>query len=185
MKRLGMIVVFLALVFLFGECASFSSSLMPSEKHKEILFISSYEELGGVLVKFAKYEEIRGLAVSANFYNQAGQGTRNSIDSLIAFMLSLKFRPVFVYGQPLDVGLVEKLLGRKVSGCEPLVIAGIFPSIEIKNGTPDVVNTCIACDKILSEGDFRELITNHWQRMKETTLKDWGYKLLDDRREEK
>lgn len=165
--------------------AIFSPAMSATGEKEEILFISSYEELGSVLVKFAKGEEIRGLAISANFYNQANQGTRNSIDSFVAFIISLQFRPVFVYGQPLDAGLAEKLLGREVLGCEPLVIAGVFPSIEIKSGVSDVVNTCVACDKILSEEDFRKMITNHWQRMKETTLKDWGYKLLDDCCEEK
>lgn len=53
MKRTGMIIVFLALAFLLGGCASFSSSLMPSEKH---LAISPWKDYEGAEAAFKKIE---------------------------------------------------------------------------------------------------------------------------------
>lgn len=132
----------------------------------EISFIASEEELDIAIAD----SNLRGIAISVNFYNISSHETQFKIHDLVYRVVAFKNRPVFLYGQPFDRKLANMLLrvGDDVedgSGCTPTAWAGIFPQEQ------DVGKMCGADDKPRSEENFRKWIIDFWDSSKNQFLK--------------
>lgn len=140
------------------------ASSIPALAEEEIFFISSENELATAV---EQRDELKGLAVSVNFYNSMTSKKRGEIDALVKYTISLKLRPVFLYGQPFDRVLAQRLLvDEDGSGCRPTAWAGVFPKID------DVGEMCGADDSPRDEARFRSWISSYWKDAQKLFLKN-------------
>ncbi|OGF62209.1 hypothetical protein A2926_00125 [Candidatus Giovannonibacteria bacterium RIFCSPLOWO2_01_FULL_44_40] len=142
----------------------------------EITFIASNAELQFAL---DVQQELRGLAVSSDFYATATNDTKEKIDELAKFLLNQGLRPVFIYGYNIDSAVLDKLFGsRGETSCRPLVMVGVFPTLYL-SGVLDgaTVEMCGGDESIRSEEWFRNWIFEYWRETKED-LKNRGYAIL-------
>jgi len=154
--------IWLAIAGFFVSFAFLGCIKVP--ENDDIFFVSSENELTSAL---NQKDTLKGLAVSVNFYNNTTPEKQGKIDILVKHIISLKLRPVFLYGQPFDRELAKRLLvDEDGSGCTPTVWAGIFP----KNDGP--VHMCGADDNPRDELGFRKWISSHWKKTKDSFLKD-------------
>lgn len=130
---------------------------------KDVYFIASVEELNLAL---QQKDVLRGLAISGTFYQGLTATEQKRVEELVQNTLSRKYRPVFIYGQGLDVGLAKKLLNKDVSGCTPSIFGGIMPT-ERADRSETVINMCGADDKERSEEWLRNFISKYWKETKE------------------
>ncbi len=144
----------------------------------EVLFIASEEEL-----KFAlnNREKLKGLAVSSEFYTDTTTENQENIAVLSRHVLSLGFRPLFIYGYKIDFEVFRNWI--EVNGefkgefrCAPKVMVGVFPTIYISRYLADAtVVMCGSDDNAKRPEDwFREWISNYWLKTKKE-LADEGY----------
>ena len=157
----------LVMTFLLLSCGSSENNAKnKTAETSEIFFVSSEEELR----RASDSTDLKGLAISVSFYNTATVEVQREIEDLVSSIIVLKYRPVFLYGQPFDKELSNKILrvGNKVedgSGCTPTAWAGIFPQEQ------DVGKICGADSKPRSEESFRKWLTDDWNDAKDIFLK--------------
>ena len=174
MKKIFVTIFILGFVLAFYLPQSFASN--SDNGVGEIFFVSSIEELA----KAENYgDKLKGLAISVQFYNQLdGEFLKKKIERLVAYIISLKFRPVCVYGQPFDREVAKKLLSDEDgSNCTPTAFAGIFPTIYLDDNSTTTIEMCTA-DSNLTEKQYRRRILRSWQLTKKT-IEKWGCKLLE------
>lgn len=157
-------------IFIFSTslAATKKSSNSTGKVANEVFFVASRKELG---VALKQKDMLRGLAVSVSFYKTTSPTTQKEIDELVRDIISLKLRPIFLYGQPFDQKLANKLLvvGNEVedgSGCTPTAWAGIFPKKQSAG------KMCGADNKPRNEHNFRKWILSYWKDAKDLFIKD-------------
>lgn len=141
-------------------------SLSLAETNKEISFVASKKELS----KAENADNLRGIAISIKFYRNAPADIQKRVDVLVSNLISLKFHPVFLYGQPFEPELAKRLLITNSSfdgsNCQPTAWAGILPKDN------DVGTMCGADDKPRNEKKFRRWITEFWNNAKKRFLEN-------------
>lgn len=170
MQRVTVLIATIMFAFLsFISCANDKNDKVvktTTNEVSEIIFIASEKELATATAN----TNLNSIAISVNFYNTAPFETKFEIHNLVYRVLALKYRPVFLYGQPFDRGLAGRLLrvGDETedgSGCTPTAWAGIFPQEH------DVGKMCGADDKPRNEENFRKWLTSYWNESKDLFLK--------------
>jgi len=150
--------LFASLVGLFVAVFVLANSI-PALAEEDIFFISSENELTTAL---EQKDTLKGLAVSINFYNSTTLENQGKMDGLVIHIISLVLRPVYLYGQPFDRELAQRLLvSEDGSNCMPTAFAGIFPREDNR-----VLRMCGADDNPRDEARFREWISSYWKNAK-------------------
>ncbi|KKT29218.1 hypothetical protein A3G55_02585 [Candidatus Giovannonibacteria bacterium RIFCSPLOWO2_12_FULL_44_25] len=173
--------------FLFALILSICATAGPTFANQttgEITFIASNAELQLALEKRL---ELKGLAVSSDFYAVIENGGKEKIDELAKFLLDKALRPVFIYGYKIDASVLYKWFGSHGEfGCKPLVMAGIFPTLLLNlllNGNflqglqGATVEMCGGDEPVRSEEWLRNWVAESWRATKED-LKNKGYATL-------
>lgn len=160
--------VLVAVLLVLTSCVNrgVDNNGVATEKVSEISFIASEKELNIAVAN----TNINGIAISVSFYNTAPFETKFEIHDLVYRVVAFKYRPVFLYGQPFDRELANKLLrvGNEVedgSGCTPTAWAGILPKEQ------DVGKMCGADDKPRNEENFRKWLISFWDDSKDLLMK--------------
>lgn len=150
--------VFFAISILVAQNGSDSKPIPMGE----VFFVSSQKELNTSLKQEG---QLRGLAISVNYYQKSSEETKTRIEGLVERKLSMRNRPVFIYGQPFNNDLAKKLLVEESgSGCTPTVWAGVVPG-EL-DGKPSTVKMCGADDRKRKDKQLREQILGYWELTK-------------------
>ncbi len=134
----------------------------------EILFVSSQDEIWAA---GREWDTLKGIAISVNYYKKAPAYSRQEIDGLVKHVLALKYRPVFLYGQPFDGAIANKLLAAngKVSDgsrCSPTAWALIM----VRN--KDTAVACGGGNLPPTEENLRKWISSYWSQNKKNLLKN-------------
>ena len=141
---------------------------------KDVFFIASDGELNMALRQKAT---MRGVALSAAFYYGLSEDKKKEVKELIQYVKDVHYRPIFVYGQPLNEAVVKELLDKDTSGCKPPFFVGILPTKRADN-SEEIINMCGADSKERSEEWLKNYISNYWKYTKEN-LKKRGIEVLD------
>lgn len=141
---------------------------------KDIFFVATEDELNTALRQKAA---LRGLALSYAFYSGLTDKKKKEVKELIQHIKDVHYRPIFIYGQPLNEVATKELLGKDTSGCNPPFFGGILPTKRGDNSEA-LINMCGADSKQRSEEWLRNYINNYWKETKED-LKKRGTAVLD------
>src|SRR3989344_7125695 len=83
-----------------------------------------------------------GLTVYLPFYEKVSRDAQRVIEMLVAYELSIRGGPVFVYGEPFNHVLAKKLLKDEDGiGCRPAAYAGLFQFVTAE-GKLAKINMC-------------------------------------------
>ena len=156
---------------LVAACAVLSSVFFVKPlcaESSDIIFVSTKKELADAS---AQMHTLKGLAVNIRFDKRSDGKTQKEVSPLIEPVISMKLRPVFLYGQPFDNELAKRLLVTNGkfedgSGCTPTAWAAIFPKPQ------DTVKMCGADDNPRSEINFRKWISSDWKETKTSIPKE-------------
>lgn len=128
-----------------------------------LFFVSSESEL---MIALEQRDALKGLAVSVNFYHSATFENQEKLAELIRHIISLELRPVYLYGQPFDRELAQKLLMDEDSPtCTPTAFIGVFPR-------KDDQGSMCGANNNLTEVEFREWISFQWKNAQKLFLRD-------------
>lgn len=137
----------------FAILVSFFFSAIVHAQSNGLTFVASHTELYAAL-DAAEKGTIGSVAIAEKYYQEGtSRIQKNQLRGLIARTFELGDRAVYIYGQPLNVGLADELLDMKTDGCNPPYFSGKL--MKTKDPT-DPVELCGASDKTLSEETMRK-----------------------------
>ena len=116
-------------------------------------FVGSDEELN-IAVKAVEKGAIGGIAINQDFYLASSKQTKDRIRGLVAGMLGLNDRSVYVYGKPLDTVLAGELLNlSNYTSCSSAYFWGR------RETATERTWSCWSGNETMTDSEIREYIT--------------------------
>jgi hypothetical protein len=123
-----------------------------------LIFVANHDELYAAL-KAAEKGTIGSVAIAEKYYQRGtSRIQKNQIRGLMQTVFKLGDRAVYIYGQPLDVGLASELLDMEMDNCGPLYFSGKFVRVKEPN---DPVKSCGVNGDALSEEIMQKELIDH------------------------